>query len=298
MQVAQEPPTQEGGVGPARERMDRAAATLDAYDVKDVVAMDRRIEGAGGALGGRLYVPAHGRARDPGPGLVWFHGGGFVLGSLDSHDGICRAIASRAGIVVLAVDYRLAPEHPFPAAVEDGIAATRWVFANARGLGLDPRRVAVGGDSAGGNLSAVVAQALRKDALRPAYQLLIYPATDLTRAFPSHKLFREGLLLPEDTIDWFLAAYAPDPATHTDPRASPLFADDLAGLPPAMVITAGFDPLRDEGDAYAEKLRAAGVDVEHVRATGMVHGFMSMAGAVREASRVLGRIVGALQARL
>jgi acetyl esterase len=298
MRIAQEPPTEQGGVGPARERMERAAPTLDVVGVEDVVTIDRQVDGAAGKLRARLYVPKG--ARDPGPALVWFHGGGFVLGSLDSHDRLCRGIASRAGLVVVSVDYRLAPEHPFPAPVEDGVAATRWVLAHAAGLGIDPRAVAVGGDSAGGNLSAVVARILRDEQLRPAFQLLIYPATDLTRSMASHRHFREGFFLPETTIDWFLAAYAPDPATHTDPRASPLFArpSDLERLPAAMVITAGFDPLRDEGDAYAAKLRDAGVAVEHVCVPGMVHGFMSMAGAVREADRTLERIARSLRRAL
>ena len=273
---------------------------LDLMDVQDVGVSDRVVGGAIGDLRARVYTPvaspAHGASSRP--ALVWFHGGGFVMGSIESHDGVCRGLASRAGLIVISVAYRLAPEHPFPAPVEDAVAATRWILAHAAELGVDPRAAAVGGDSAGGNLSAVVAQALRGDALRPAFQLLVYPATDCTRSTRSHALFQDGYILSREAIDMFMQSYLPDPKTRTDPRASPFFASDLSGLPPAMVLTAGFDPLRDEGDAYAANLAAAGVVVEHVPLAGMVHGFFSMAGAVREADRTLDRVAGSLRKAL
>jgi acetyl esterase len=293
---AKQPALHEGSLAEARARLDRLGPLLDVTGVRDVVAADRHVDGGSGKLAARVYTPSD--ARKPRGALVWFHGGGFVLGSLDSQDGLCRAIASRSCVVVVSVDYRLAPEHPFPAAVEDAVAATRWVLAHASEIGVDATAIAVGGDSAGGNLSAVVAQSLRDDRLRPAFQLLVYPGTDMTRSFPSHKFFRDGFILTKADVDWFVGHYLPDANTHRDPRASPLFATDLSRLPPAWVITAGFDPLRDEGDAYAEKMRSSGVRVEHIRATSMTHGFIQTAGVVREAARTLDRMALSLSAAL
>jgi len=195
----------------------------------------------------------------------------------------------------VSVDYRLAPEHPFPAGLEDALAATRFVLEHGSSMGIEPRAVAVGGDSAGGNLSAVVAQTLRREPRRPAFQLLVYPATDCTRSMPSHQHFREGLVLTERSIAFFTENYLPAKSFETDPRASPLFASDLRGLAPALVLTAGFDPIRDEGQAYAEKMRAAGVEVEQVCAEGSVHGFLNMTGALPEAARMLDLVVARLQ---
>jgi acetyl esterase len=186
----------------------------------------------------------------------------------------------------VSVDYRLAPEHPFPAAAEDAIAATRAILAAASSYGIDARALAVGGDSAGGNLAAVASQALRGSAARPAFQLLIYPATDFTRSTPSHRHFSEGYILTRRTMDWFLGSYLPSPDFIQDPRASCLFTKDLTGLPPALVVTAGFDPLRDEGKAYADRMREAGVKVEYVCSQGAVHAFFNM-GVLSEPSRVL-----------
>jgi len=255
------------------------------------------VPGAAGPRRVRIYTPASARGRAA-PGLVWFHGGGFVVGSIDSHDGICRVLASGAGVVVVSVDYRLAPEHRFPAAVEDAIAATRWLLDHASSVGIDPAAVAVGGDSAGGNLSAVVAQTLKREPRRPAFQLLVYPATDCTRSMASHRHFREGFILTERSIEWFTENYLPAKSFETDPRASPLFATDLRGLAPALVLTGGFDPLRDEGLAYAEKMRAAGVEVEHVCAEGSVHGFINMTGALPESTRMLEIVVARLRKAL
>ncbi len=200
---------------------------------------------------------------------------------------MCRALAHRSGVVIASVDYRLAPEHRFPAGVDDALAATRWILGNARSLGIDPAAVAVGGDSAGGNFAAIVALALRGAPLAPVFQFLIYPVTDFTRALPSHRFFREGVMLPETSILWFKEHYLPDPKLETDPRVSPLFAPDLSGLPPALVVTAGFDSLRDEGRAYADRMRDAGVKVEYVCSEGSMHGFFNTAGGIAESARVL-----------
>jgi acetyl esterase len=296
MRASGQPEMGESGVREGRRAMDRSGPVL-ATVVHDVATEDRTVPGATGPRRARVYTPERARGRLA-PGLVWFHGGGFVVGSIESHDGVCRAIASRAGVVVVAVDYRLAPEHQFPAAVDDAIAATRWLLEHAASIGIDPRAVAVGGDSAGGNLSAVVSLTLRREPRRPAFQLLVYPATDFTRSKGSHRHFREGLVLTERSIDWFLKNYLPDRSADTDPRASPLFASDLRDLPPALVVTAGFDPLRDEGRAYAEKMKAAGVDVEHVCAEGSVHGFINMTGGLPEPARMLELVAARLRVAL
>jgi acetyl esterase len=238
----------------------------------------------------RLYRPLRSGARGaaatvPLPVLVFFHGGGWVIGDLDSHDTLCRELANGAGIVVVAVHYRLAPEHRFPAAVDDCIAATRWVRAQAAELGLDPGRIAVGGDSAGGNLAAVVAIALRDDAApKLAYQLLIYPATDQRRGAPSHTRNGEGFLLTRDTMAYFHDHYITSAAQDLDWRASPLLHPDLAGLPPALVLTAGYDPLRDEGLQYAQALTEAGNRAAHVSFERQIHGFILMGRVLDEAN--------------
>jgi acetyl esterase len=273
------------GLRRARRLMDHTGALLTPR-VSGVAVHDRLVGGGEGDRRARVYVPETPHNR-PLPCLVWFHGGGFVIGSIESHDGVCRLLAKEAGAVVVSVDYRLAPEHPFPAAVQDAVAATRWVIDNASSLGVDPRAVAVGGDSAGGNLAAVTAQALRAGPHRPAFQLLVYPATDFTRGLPSHAHFNKGLVLTKESMDWFTDSYLPSKDDLRDPRASCLFADDLAGLPPAFVLTAGFDPLRDEGRAYAERMRAAGVVVDHHCSEASVHGFINMAGSLREPTRML-----------
>jgi acetyl esterase len=274
-----------GGLRRARRALDHSGPLM-ARRVHDVTTEERRVPGAAGERRVRVYTPSEARGRAA-PGLVWFHGGGFTIGSIESHDGICRALASEAQVVVASVDYRLAPEHPFPAGVEDAIAATRSIIENASAYGMNPRAIAVGGDSAGGNLAAVTAHALRGTSTPPAFQLLIYPATDFTQSTPSHGYFARGFVLTKSTMDWFTSNYLPSPEAVQDPRASCLFAKDLSGLPPALVVTAGFDPLRDEGKAYADRMRAAGVTVEYVCAEGAVHGFFNMAGSLREPTRVL-----------
>jgi acetyl esterase len=273
------------GLGHARRGIDQSGSLLS-RPTPDVTAEDRWVHCAAGQRRVRVYTPASARGRAA-AGLVWFHGGGFTIGSIESHDGVCRSLASESGVVVASVDYRLAPEHPFPAAVEDAIAATRSIIGDAAAYGVAPRAVAVGGDSAGGNLAAVTAQALRGTAARPAFQLLIYPATDFTRSSPSHGYFGKGLVLTKATMDWFLSSYLSTADAIQDPRASCLFAKDLTGLAPALVVTAGFDPLRDEGKAYADRMREAGVAVEYVCSEGSVHGFFNMAGSLREPTRVM-----------
>jgi acetyl esterase len=249
------------------------------YDVRELT-----IPGPAGDLAARLYTPAPGGDL---PLLVHYHGGGHVVGDLDSCEGACRLFARHAGVAVLSVDYRLAPEHPFPAAVDDAVAGFTWAAGHAAELGVDEARIGVGGDSAGGNLAAAVCLAARDGGgPQPAFQLLIYPAVDLTRRRPSRDLFADGLQLTDTDIEWYREQYLPDEADLQNPLASPLLADDLSGLPPAHVATAGFDPLRDEGEDYARALVAAGVPASCRRHEGMVHGFgnyMQIVPAAREA---------------
>jgi acetyl esterase len=231
------------------------------------------------------------------PALVYFHGGGWTIGDLDTHDVLCRQLALGARCMVLSVDYRLAPEHPFPAAVEDCFAALQWTAQNAAKLGIDPQRIAVGGDSAGGNLAAVIAL-LARDAGGPhiAYQMLVYPATDSRCIHASHVRNGEGYLLTRDSIAFFRSAYLPSEALWSDWRASPLLAPSHAGLPPALVLTAGFDPLVDEGRAYADKLDAAGVRIEYREYPDMVHGFLLFGGVLDTSNAAVAHCCAALRA--
>jgi acetyl esterase len=256
---------------------------------------DQNIEGPGGQLGVRMYTPVSTTSTVL-PGLVFFHGGGFVLGDLDTHDDLCRVLCNESGFRVVSVDYRLAPEHPFPAAVDDCFAATQWVAANAAALGIEPRRLAVGGDSAGGNLAAVVAQLARSGGPSIAFQLLIYPVAQLGAPYtPSMRENAKGYFLEKEGMDWFTRLYAPDKDHRNDPRLSPLRCTDLSGLPPAYVITAGFDPLRDEGKAYADCLDRAGVPVTYVNYPGMVHGFFSMRGFIPKAREAIAAAAAAMR---
>jgi acetyl esterase len=219
---------------------------------------------------------------------VYFHGGGWVIGDLESHDQVCRALANAARCTVVAVDYRLAPEHKFPAAVEDAIAATRWVSDNAQSLGIDASRLAVGGDSAGGNLAAVVSLDARDRGGPPlVFQLLIYPGTDMRMDWPSHLRHAGQLPLRRPTMQWFVGHYLRGPGDELDWRASPLRAPSFRNLPPALVVTAGFDPLSDEGEAYARALSDGGVPVTHRRFDGQIHGFLNMGRIVADAARLV-----------
>jgi acetyl esterase len=250
------------------------------HEVRDV-----KIAGPAGEIPIRIYAPA---IPKPAPALVYFHGGGWVLGDLESHDPVCRSLANQAQCVVASVDYRLAPEAKFPAAVEDSYAATEWVASNAGELGIDSGRIAVGGDSAGGNLAAVITH-MARDRKGPAliYQVLIYPATDMRMTAPSIEENAAGPLLTKASIIWFIDHYLPGEEDKTDPMASPSLVSDLRGLPAAFVLTAECDPLRDEGEAYGRSLDQAGVPVEVKRYAGMPHGFFSFGAALDTAKQAV-----------
>lgn len=280
----------------ARAQLRKLASMIDAGIAVGV--RDLSIPGPAGPIPVRHYTPVNGEGSEP--LLVFFHGGGFVVGDLDTHDDLCRLMCRDAGVHVLAVDYRLAPEHPAPAAIEDCYAAYRWALEHAAELGADHARVAVGGDSAGGNLSAVVSLRARDEGLAlPALQLLLYPITNFAGDTRSKTLFADGYFLTKNDIDWFRDNYlAGSRLDRSDPRISPLLADDLSGLPPAMVLTGGFDPLRDEGNQYADALAAAGVPVDHRQFGPLVHvfaNFFPLGGASATASA---EVVSALRAHL
>jgi acetyl esterase len=243
-------------------------------------------------LPARLYVP-----EEPGPHplLLYYHGGGFVAGDLETHDAPCRVLCRHSGSRVLSIDYRLAPEHPFPAWIEDGLATYDWAVEHAAELGADPARVAVSGDSAGGNIAAVIAQERRPG---PALQLLIYPSVDMRAPRRSHELFGDGFFLTSALIEWYSNHFLPEDADRTDLRRSPILAPDLSGVAPAIVITAGFDPLRDEGEEYADRLREAGVPVLAHRFRGMFHGFINSVGVSPACRGALTEVAGMLRARL
>jgi len=252
------------------------------------------IPGPAGRIPARLFVP-HSPAESL-PLLVYYHGGGWVIGDLETHDAPCRFLAANSGAQVLAVDYRLAPEHPFPAAVEDACAAYAWATGYPGDPPLAAERVAVGGDSAGANLAAAVCLQARKGGMPPpAMQLLIYPITDCTRQLPSRDLFREGFLLTRRDMDYFEDRYLPAGTDRGDPRVSVLQAEDLSNLPPAYVATAGFDPLRDEGEDYAERLREAGVAVALRRHSGLVHTFANLTAICPSARQAMLEAAGALR---
>jgi acetyl esterase len=281
-----------------REGLRKLAQAADAKDVPIGRIEDGEWPGPAGALPYRSYTPVD-PAGEPLPALLYFHGGGFVIGDLDTHDGLCRLLANASGCRVISVEYRLAPEHKFPAAVEDACAAACWVADHARELGIDPGRIAIGGDSAGANLAAVVCQ-LAKQAGGPklALQFLLYPATDSAVETASRRALAEGYLLEKKSIDWFFEQYVEPETDPKDPRLSPLLASDLAGLPPAQIHTAEFDPLRDEGKAYAEKLAAAGVKVEYVCHPGMIHHFFCLAGAIPYARTAIANAGAAIKQAL
>ena len=285
---------------PVKTRVSNTALTktLDDPNVRVAEVRSVSIPGPTGVIPARHYRPPAGGAAAP--LLVFYHGGGWVFGDLDSHDSACRLICRDAGIHVLAVDYRLAPEHLAPAAVDDAYAAYRWARERAVDLGADPRRVAVGGDSAGGNLAAVVTRLVRDagDPL-PALQWLIYPVTDLRGMTRSRSLLGEGFLLTKHDIDWFQDTYVKGSGLDfSDPLVSPLLAEDLSGLSPALVVTAGFDPLRDEGDQYADRLRQAGVAVDHRQMSSMIHAFLNLNVLGGGVARANAEIISALRAHL
>jgi acetyl esterase len=264
--------------------------TPDVAEARDLTATGRH-----GAIPLRLYRPLG--AAGFLPALVYYHGGGWVIGDLDTHDVVCRQLANRAGCVVVAVDYRLAPEHKFPVAIDDAFDALCWIHDQAAGLGIDARRLAVGGDSAGGNLAAVAALLARDEgAPKLGYQLLIYPATDFAGRYDSQERLAEGHLLTRANQNWFRDQYLPGETDRTDWRASPMHAPSLAGLPPAYVLTAGYDPLCDEGEAYAQRLESAGVAVTRRHFPGQIHGFLTMGGVINAAGVAIAEAGDALGA--
>lgn len=270
-----------------------AGAVLGQLSIPEEVdsVEDLVIDGPAGELAVRTY-----RADPPGgapqPVMVWFHGGGFVIGSIDTADGMCRALCRRSGVAIVSVGYRLAPEDPFPAGRDDCIAAFDWVRQHAGELGFDVDRIAVGGDSAGGNLAAVTGLARRG---KVAFQLLVYPVTDLTMTSESYQQNAAGYLLTADAMRWFADHYTTDAEQRHDPQLSPLFADDLTGSPPSFIMTAEFDPLRDEGEAYGKRLVDAGVPVQVKRYDGMVHAFLQMSAVVDGAGPALDDAATALR---
>ena len=257
---------------------------------------ERRIPGPGSDIALRIYTPRELKQAEKLPVLLWFHGGGFVIGSLETHDSVCRMLANQADCLVVSVDYRLAPEAKFPAAVEDCLAALKWVALHATEFGGDPACIAVGGDSAGANLATVMA-ILARDAAHPklAFQLLIYPCTAPEPETPSHHKFKEGYVLTRNSITWFYRQYLRSGKDTSDFRYAPLILDELSGLPPALIIVAGYDPLRDEGVAYAQKLIEAGNRVRLSNYEGMVHGFFLMGGVVEGARRAVAESAQALR---
>jgi len=273
---------------PTADDRRQALAKLMQFARADVTApagIDGALPGPAGDIPYRLYAPAS-ETTEPLPGFVFFHGGGMVAGSIETHDRIAAALAPAAGCRVISVGYRLAPEHKFPAAVEDAIAATQWVAGHAASLGIDAAKLVVGGDSAGATLAAVVCQDSLRNGPTIAAQCLICPVLDFEESSPSRQAFAENHLLDSATLDADLLDYLPEGADPADPRISPLRAGLLAGLPPAIIHTAEFDPMRDEGNAYASKLMAAGVAVEHICHDGMIHNFHAM-GAILPQGRLV-----------
>jgi acetyl esterase len=246
----------------------------------------------------RVYSPIA-AGSEPLPVLIYFHGGGWVIGNIATHDGLCRSFASEGGFKVVSVDYRLSPEHKFPAAVDDAYGAVAWIEQHASEIGIDPNRMAVGGDSAGGNLAAVVAQiAKARNHPKLAFQMLLFPVTQIGAETPSLHDFDTGYFLERPALDWFYAHYLPVDGDENDPKASPLLATDLAGLPPAYVMLAGFDPLHDEGMQYVEKLRAAGVKVELIDYTDMVHCFVYLQAIIPQAHEAVAKAAKAVHEAL
>ncbi len=280
----------------AREQYALRVRRLDVRDEPIHAAETLRIDVADRSLRVRVYRPREQMIGERLPVLVWYHGGGFVIGDLDTHDSACRRLSRLAQCLVVAVDYRLAPEHKFPAAVDDAMAALRWVALHGERIGADPARIAVGGDSAGGNLAAVCALLARDEGFPSlALQLLIYPATAPEPETASHRAFAEGYLLTRNTVTWFYRQYLRSSKDQQDFRFGPLVAEDLSKLAPAFVLVAGYDPLRDEGVQYASRLIEAGNRVTLVNYEGMIHGFFIMLGALDAARRAVEQSAVALR---
>jgi acetyl esterase len=290
------PPTY--GVSPeaAREQYLELTEMVESEPVAET--QDFEIEGPGGPIPVRAYIPGE---EGPYPILVYYHGGGWVIGDIETHDNVCSALCNRAEVVVLSVDYRLAPENPFPAALEDAYAALEWATTYGDEISGDPDRVAIGGDSAGGNLSTgVTLMADDEDGPEIAHQSLIYPAvaSPAVHEFDSYEENGEGYFLEQESMDWFYGKYVQNDAHARNEYLAPLLARDLSGVPPATVVTAGFDPLRDEGAAYADRLEEAGVDVHHENFEGMIHGFVQLPDMIDRAEDALDLLAEELQASL
>jgi acetyl esterase len=278
----------EPSIAAGRERYRRETRAFRGPMTPVAAVSDFHIPGPASSLRARHYVPVSAPGDPPAPLTVYLHGGGFVIGDLDTHDEPSRMLCRHARVHVLSVEYRLAPEHPFPAAVDDVREAFAWARAHAASLGADPRLVAIAGDSAGANLATVVSSMASRDGQGPVAQLLIYPATDLVTERPSHRLFADGFFLTRADCEAFFRCYISGAdAPHHDPRLSPLLADDLSTLPPALIATAGFDPLRDEGDAYVHALERAGTMVRVQRFPGLGHGFIHMTGVCPAARQAM-----------
>ena len=291
------PPSRELPLATVRENFRKATVRPDAGAPEMASIRDLTIAGAAGALPARLYAPQG--SGETSAGLVFLHGGGFVIGDLDTHDGVCRRLAGGAGVRVLAVDYRLAPEHPFPASQDDAVEAVKWALAHAGEIGFDPARVAVGGDSAGAMLSAAACIRLRDEGgAMPAFQLLLYPGVMLDSPPPSMIDFGQGYFLTHDDMAFFNDALHPDPATMGHPYARLLEEAELAGLPPALVVTAGFDPLKDGGVWYADRLKAAGVEAVHIDFPTLTHAFYNFAWFSPGAAAAIDQTASALKAAL
>ncbi|MBA0126702.1 alpha/beta hydrolase [Haloechinothrix sp. YIM 98757] len=286
-------------VDQVRSKFAEVAASPAVTDAAPAVGSvrDVTVRGGDGPVGARVYRPD---GEGEMPTVVYLHGGGYVVGSVDTHDLVCREICRQVGAVVVSVEYRLAPEHPFPAGLTDCVEATRWVAEHVSELGNDPARIAVAGDSAGGTFAAVTAQELALDEDGPdlAAQLLIYPATDVSRDYPSRAAFNEGYFLDRAALELFAEAYVTDLALLTDPRMSPILHPKLAQLPRTIVVTAEFDPLRDQGEAYAGELREAGVAVEERRFDGLIHGFLHFGPFVPAAGEAMAEICASLRQAL
>jgi acetyl esterase len=297
IRLAGRPPFETLTPGEARQAYAASRKMLQPQPEDVAESRDTTIPGPLGPIGVRLYRPAGANVSDVLPALIWYHGGGWLLGDLDSHDVPCRRFANAARCRVISVDYRMAPEHVFPAAVDDCVTVTKYVFDNAAALGVDPSKVAVGGDSAGGNLAAVMALMSRDGTLPPvAFQLLVYPATDMTMTTVSSTTIGPGVPLTSATMKWFIDYYAK--GHETDWRASPIRAASLAGTAPALVLTCTHDPLRDEGIDYAKRLEREGVRVVHLHYSDQIHGFMSMGRLIRAADQAIDMMARVLKQTL
>ena len=292
-----QPPTYLMSLADARANIDTYLPLLSGRVAPVGEIVDRTIGGPAGRLRVRLYRPAGSVARLL-PAILYFHGGGWVTGSLEAYDRVFRRICASTGCALVAVDYRLAPEHKFPAAIDDAVAAFRWLATDAVNLGVDPARIVVAGDSAGATIATVLARLVGDDARPPCLQWLFYPITDLGLDSPSYRSCGEGFMLTRTGVEWARGHYLNSLDDVADPRASPLRADDIAGIAPALVYTAGFDPLRDEGKAYADKLARAGVKTIHREFDSLIHGFVGMRGVLQAGARAMDEMVAGLRHEL